>query len=246
MDTIEVAVAAAAAAAAATDTDIRNGNETASTSSSPTSSASAGYKLFGRQVTIHQFMGGGKAADLFLWKQRRLSFGVIIVATVAWIIFEFSDLPFLAICSDVLLTLTILLFLHSSYAAYRNKQPHTLPELELSEEMVNNTAASFRVKFNNVLLMAHDITLGNDFRLFFKVVVFLWIFSAIGSYLSFFTLAYIGTILCITIPALYSKFEDPVDRYGGMIHKQFSRHYKIVDENVISRIPQSLSKEKDS
>lgn len=44
-----------------------------------------------------------------------------------------------------------------------------LPELVLSEEMVNNAAASFRVKINNLLLMAHDITLGKDFRLFFKV-----------------------------------------------------------------------------
>lgn len=35
--------------------------------------------------------------------------------------------------------------------------------------MVNNAAASFRVKVNNMLLMAHDITLGKDFRLFFKV-----------------------------------------------------------------------------
>lgn len=39
----------------------------------------------------------------------------------------------------------------------------------MSEEMVNNAAASFRVKINNVLLMAHDITLGKDFRVFFKV-----------------------------------------------------------------------------
>lgn len=37
--------------------------------------------------------------------------------------------------------------------------------------MVNNAAASFRVKINNVLLMAHEITLGKDFRLFFKVSI---------------------------------------------------------------------------
>jgi len=50
-----------------------------------------------------------------------------------------------------------------------SRQLQTLPELVLSEEMVNNAAASFRVKINNVLHMAHDITLGKDFRLFFKV-----------------------------------------------------------------------------
>lgn len=49
------------------------------------------------------------------------------------------------------------------------RQLQPLPELVLSEEMVNNTASSFRVKVNSMLLIAHDITLGKDFRVFFKV-----------------------------------------------------------------------------
>lgn len=112
--------------------------------------------------------------------------------------------------------------------------------------MVNNAAASFRVKINYLLLMAHDITVGKDFRLFFQVVAYLWLLSAIGSYFSFFTLAYIGTLLSITVPALYSRFEARVDKYCGMIHKSISQHYKVVDENVISRIPRTLSKDKVS
>lgn len=55
-----------------------------------------------------------------------------------------------------------------------------------------------------------------------------------------------GTILSITIPALYSRYEERVDRCCGIIHRKLSHHYKIVDESVISRIPQSLSKDKDS
>ncbi|KAK4579668.1 hypothetical protein RGQ29_029367 [Quercus rubra] len=138
---------------------------------SPTSSGSPGesaYRLFGRQGTIHRFMGGGKAADILLWKQWTASFGVIVVATVAWLLFERSGLSFLSICSDVLLILIILLFLRANYNVIRDRQLQTLPELVLSEEMVNNAAASFRVKINNVLHMAHDITLGKDFKLFFK------------------------------------------------------------------------------
>ncbi|CAL1411899.1 unnamed protein product [Linum trigynum] len=206
-------------------------------------STSSGYRLFGRQVPLHQFMGGGRAADVLLWKRRHISFGVVVVVTLGWFLFERSGLPFLTVSSDILLILIVLLFAHSNYAAMRNKQPQALPELVLSEEMVNSVAASFRVKINNMLLMAHEITLGKDFRLFFKVVVSLWLLSAIGSYFSFFTLAYIGTVLSITVPALYSKNEERVGRYFGMIHKRF----KIVDESVISRIPQGLSsKDKDT
>nr|KJB72992.1 hypothetical protein B456_011G208000 [Gossypium raimondii] len=215
--------------------------------STSSTSSSDDYRLFDRQGSLHQFLGGGKAADILLWKRWSVSLGVIVVASVAWLIFEWSGLPFLSICSDVLLILIIVLFVHSNYAAYRDsRQPQSLPELELSEEMVNNAAASFRVKINNMLLMAHDITLGKDFRLFFKVVTCLWLLSAIGSYCSFFTLAYIGTILSVTLPAFYSKYEEPVNKYCGIIQRKFSQQYKIVDDSVTNRIPRSFSKDKDT
>ncbi|CAA2957901.1 reticulon B16 isoform X1 [Olea europaea subsp. europaea] len=190
-------------------------------------------------------MGGGKAADVILWRRRRVSCGIIVVATVAWLLIERSGLSFLSLCSDVLLVLIVLLFLRANYTVFRKRQQRTLPELVLSEEMVNNAAASFRVKVNYMLLMAHDITLGKDFRLFFVVVIALWLLSVIGSLISFFTLLYIGIVISITVPALYNKFEDRVDRYAGMIHQKFSKHYKIVDESVISRLSRNLSKEKD-
>ncbi|KAM0068866.1 hypothetical protein Hdeb2414_s0002g00077891 [Helianthus debilis subsp. tardiflorus] len=109
------------------------------------------------------------SADVLLWKRRRISLGIIVVATVAWLIFERSGLSFLTICSNVLLFLIVLRFLHVNYASFRDKPIQTLPELVLSEEMVNYAAASFRIKVNYLLLMAHDITLGKDFRLFFMV-----------------------------------------------------------------------------
>ncbi|CAA2935303.1 reticulon B16 [Olea europaea subsp. europaea] len=170
-----------------------------------------------------------------MWRWRHVSSGIIIVATVAWVLIERSGLSFLSLCSDILLSLIVLLFLQANYAVFRKRQLQTLPELVLSEEMVNNAAASFRVKVNYMLLMAHDITLGKDFRHFFLVVIALWLLSIIGSLISFFTLLYIGIVISITVPALYNKFEDCVDRYAGLIRQKFSKHYKIVDERVISR-----------
>lgn len=54
---------------------------------------------------------------------------------------------------------------------YSSRQLQALPELVLSEEMVNNAAASLRVKVNYFFFVAHDITLGKDFRLFFQVSI---------------------------------------------------------------------------
>lgn len=55
-----------------------------------------------------------------------------------------------------------------------------------------------------------------------------------------------GTILTITVPALYSRYEEHVDRFCGLICNKLSQQYKIVDDNVISRIPGTLSKQKDT
>ncbi|KAI5670387.1 hypothetical protein M9H77_10751 [Catharanthus roseus] len=222
-----------------------NGDENERADGAPSTSTSSPYKLFGRQNSVHQMMGGGKAADVILWRRRHVSVGVIVVATAAWFLFERSGLSFLSICCDVLLILVVLRFLHAKYAVRRKRPLRSLPELVLSEEMVNSAAASFRAKINYLLLMAHDITLGKDFKLFFKVVIALWLLSVIGSLISFYTLAYIGTIVFITVPALYDKFEDHVDRYAGKIHRKLSKHYKIVDENVISRFPRNLQRDKD-
>ncbi|CAM8958359.1 unnamed protein product [Rhodiola kirilowii] len=223
------------------------------------SSSSDGYRLLDGRSSIHQIMGGGKAADVLLWRKQHVSFGLVIVSTVAWIVFERSGISFLTICSDILLILIVVLFLRANYASYRNRQPQVIPQLVLSEEMVNSTAASLRVKINNVLLLAHDITIGKDFRLFFKVggklintfenlqvVVCLWLFSVMGSYLSFFTVAYAGTIISITVPALYSRFRGPIDKCCGILHNQFSKHYKVVDDNVMGRIPIGVPKDKDT
>ncbi|XP_062215664.1 reticulon-like protein B16 [Phragmites australis] len=203
-------------------------------------SSGGGYRL-----SVHQISGGGKAADIILWRRGRVTFGVIFGATVAWLLFEKSGLSFLTICCDVLLILIVVQFIRVKIAGLLNKQPRPLPELVLSEEMVSNAAASFRVKVNNMLMIAHDITLGKDFRLFFQVVLVLWLLSVIGNFCSSITLAYIGTIALVTIPALYNKYQRHVDRYAGMVHRNISRHYRIVDENVISRLPRSFIIDKD-
>ncbi|XP_058207372.1 reticulon-like protein B16 isoform X2 [Rhododendron vialii] len=183
----------------------------------------------------------GKVADIILWKRWHVSCGIIVVATIAWLLVERSGLSFLSLCSDVMLFLIVLLFLQANFAVFRHEKLQKLPKLVLSEEMVNNAAASFRLKVNHALLTAHNITFGKDFRLFFKVVVCLWLLSGIAYLISFFTLAYIGIILSITVPALYNKYQEHVDLFAGQICQRVRNYYNLVDESVISRICRTVA-----
>ena len=61
------------------------------------------------------------AADLLLWRKRNHSLGVIVLSTVAWLIFEFSGLPFLSVSSDVLLIGIIISFVHAQVSSFRNR-----------------------------------------------------------------------------------------------------------------------------
>lgn len=60
------------------------------------------------------------AADVMLWKRQYVSPAILLVATVAWLLFERAGLSFLTISSDVLLILIVLLFLRANYAEFRN------------------------------------------------------------------------------------------------------------------------------
>jgi len=204
----------------------------------------APYRLFNRQKTIHEVFGGGMAADVMLWRRRGICIGVLVAATAAWYLFERSGYTFLSLISTILLLLVAILFIWANAASLLQRPLPPLPELELSEEIVNKVAASMRVRINDVLAVAHDIALGKDIKLFAKAVVFLWLFSIFGGWFIFLTLVYIGLLISLTIPALYNKYEDHVDRNAEIAHKQIVKQYRNLDANVLSKIPRGFSKDK--
>ena len=61
------------------------------------------------------------AADIILWKCKRATVGVIFGATIAWWLFEKSELSFLTICCDVLLILIVVQLIWVKISGLLNK-----------------------------------------------------------------------------------------------------------------------------
>ncbi|KAA8516333.1 hypothetical protein F0562_016626 [Nyssa sinensis] len=258
-------------------------------------------RLFNRQRTVHQILGGGLVADMMLWRQKNVTVGILVVTLAAWVVFERSGYTLLSLVSSVLLLLVAILFLWAKSAAILNRsklilgtaaastgtrkrhdsedqsisiykkhclghatqkdrktarskktllEPGTsqapsiqqqepappLPELYLSEEMANEVAAFIRDRVNALLSVSEDIALGKDSRMFFKVAAYLWLISVIGSLTDFLTLGYTSLVLVLTIPALYEKFEDHIDRYVLMGYKKLQQLYVRFDVECVSKV----------
>lgn len=205
---------------------------------------SAKPRLFNRQKSIHQILGGGKHADVLLWRHKFMSAGIVFGSTIVWLLFEKSGYNLLTIVGNTMLILLVALFIWSNAAAFLNRSPPPLPELELSEEMVTSFASALREQINRSLAVAHDIALGKDFKRFLKVVVVLWGLSLVGGWFHFLTLIYILIVVAHTCPAVYERYEDHFDNYAKKALDGANKQYRKIDASVFAKFSRSPMKDK--
>ncbi|KAF3788343.1 Reticulon-like protein B11 [Nymphaea thermarum] len=207
------------------------------------SSPSSSEKLNPKK-NVHRFLGGGQVADILLWKRRNVSISIVAGATAFWWLFDRAGYSFLSFVANVLLLLVSILFFWAKSATLLNRPLPPLPDLKLSEDQVAQAAESTRLYINDVLAIAHDLTIKKDVKVFLEVFIGLWIVSYIGSFFSFPTVVYVGIIISFTIPALYEKYQDRVDERLSATQNVVVKQYRNVHGAVLSRIPSSARKEK--
>ncbi|EEF34498.1 reticulon-like protein B12 [Ricinus communis] len=193
-------------------------------------------RLFNRQTTVHEILGGGLVADVILWRQKNVTGGILLAALASWVVFERSGYTLLSLFSSVVLLLVAILFLWAKSAAILNRPAPPLPELHLSEEMANEVASFIRTHVNDFLSVSQDIALGKDTRLFFKVAGYLLLISIVGGLTDFVSLCYTSLVITLTIPALYERHEDFIDKYVKMGYEKSQQLYVNFDVECIGRI----------
>ncbi|KAI4356580.1 hypothetical protein L6164_000595 [Bauhinia variegata] len=193
-------------------------------------------RLFNRQRTLHDILGAGLVADVVLWRQKNLTVGILLITLAAWVVFERSGYTLLSLVSNVLLLLIVILFLWAKSAAILNRPAPPLPELHMSEEMVNEMGNFIRTRVNDLFSVSQDIALGKDSRLFLKVTVYIWLISVVGGLTDFLTLAYTSLFIVLTVPAIYERYEDYIDRYVMGGYRTLCKLYVKINEEYVSRV----------
>lgn len=194
------------------------------------------YRLFGREKPVHKVFGGGKPADIFLWRNKKVSGGVLGAATLSWILFELLQYNLLTLFGHISILALAVLFLWSSATTFIHKKPPHIPEVHIPEEVVLQLASGLRIEINRGFTLLRNIALGRDLKKFLMVVAGLWVLSKVGSSCNFLTLIYIATVLLFTVPVLYEKYDDKVDAFGEKAMKEIKKQYAVLDEKVLSKV----------
>ncbi|XWS61255.1 hypothetical protein CRYUN_Cryun07bG0110200 [Craigia yunnanensis] len=202
------------------------------------------YRLFGREKPLHQVLGAGKPADVFLWRNKKISGGVLGGATALWVLFEMLEYHLLTLVCHILILSLAILFLWSNASNFINKSPPNIPEVVLPEKCVLEVASALRVEVNRALDVVRDIASGKDLKTFLGVIAGLWILSLVGNCFNFLTLFYIIFVLLHTVPVFYEKYEDKVDSFSEKAIVEIKKQYAVFDEKVLSKIPIGQLKEK--
>ncbi|KAG6494000.1 hypothetical protein ZIOFF_049013 [Zingiber officinale] len=202
------------------------------------------YRLFGREKPVHQILGGGKPADVFLWKDKKASAAVLGGATTIWILFELMEYHLLTLVCHSLIFALAIIFLWSNATNLINKSRPHIPEVSIPEDLTVKIALSLRYEINRSLAVLREIALGRDLKKFLTVIAGLWVFSIIGNFTNFLTLFYIVFVTLHTVPFLYNKYEDEVDGFTEKAIAEFKKHYAVVHAKYLSKIPKGPLKDK--
>ncbi|KAK4794994.1 hypothetical protein SAY86_012988 [Trapa natans] len=202
------------------------------------------YRLFGRERPVHHVLGGGKPADVFLWRNKKISAGALGVATALWVLFELLEYHLLTLVCHVLILTLVVVFLWSNAVTCIHKSSPHIPQVFIPEKPVLEFASLLRFEINQVLVVLRDIASGRDHKRFLGVVACFWVLSIVGGWCNFLTLFYIVFVLLHTVPVLYEKYEDKVDPMAEKAVAEIKKQYAVLDEKVLSKIPRGPLKDK--
>ncbi|CAN1788253.1 Reticulon-like protein B9 [Linum perenne] len=192
-------------------------------------------KLFRtRQRPMHALLGGGKVADVLLWKKSKMSGALMIGTTLIWLLFEVAEYNLVTLISHISITCMLLFFIWSTAADFLNWKPPQIPEIVLQEHTFREAASAFHKRFNYALTLFLDIACGRQPRLFFLVCMH---FTCLIFRLLTCVFIETGYVALQTLPFLYERYEEEVDYFAGTLMRDARRAYKKFDSKVLNKIP---------
>ncbi|XP_030929727.1 reticulon-like protein B8 isoform X2 [Quercus lobata] len=201
-------------------------------------------RLFGREKAVHNLLGGGKSADVLLWRNKKISASVLTGATAIWVLFEWLNYHFLTLIFFALVLGMLAQFIWTNASGLFNRSQSKVPRLVLPKDIFVSIAVQIREEVNRALGFLQDVACGGNIKQFLLVVVSLWAAAVVGSWCNFLTVFYVGFVAAHTLPVLYERYEDEVDSFVYAVLEQIQHNYRKLDAGFLSKIPKGKLKGK--
>lgn len=172
------------------------------------------------------YLGGGRVADTLLWRDKKQTLTTVLVLAAIYLNFVAPGYTIITAVSKLLLVASIFLFIHGkSPQKILGYTIEKLPEskFHLSEEMSQRVALSMASSWNSAINGLKSLCCGNDWPLFFKVVLSLLILNFLGA-VSLQSLFAIVLPLVFVAFLVYEKKEEEID---GLVLRIFSFGSKL-------------------
>ncbi|GJN18019.1 hypothetical protein PR202_gb05133 [Eleusine coracana subsp. coracana] len=199
---------------------------------------------FHRHKSIHNLLGGGKVADILLWKDRNISAGVLVSGKLIWYLFDVVEYNIIPLLCQIAAIAMLVIFIWSNAAPLLNIAPPRIPEVIISEHAFQQIAQTIHYKLAYTVACLYEIACGKDLKKFLLVIGSLLILSEIGSSYSFTSLLYLGFFCAMTLPALYQRYETEVDHLVARGSEDIKKFYRKIDSNFLNKIPRGPVKTK--
>ncbi|KAI3731343.1 hypothetical protein L1987_62531 [Smallanthus sonchifolius] len=201
------------------------------------------HSLSWKEKPVHSLLGGGNAADLLLWRNKKKSACMLAFATIIWALFEMIQYHLLSLLCHILILVLGVHFLWSNTLNLFYKCPQ-FPQVALEEDTVLEVASVLRLEINNSLEVLREIASGKDLKKFLAVIAGLWIVSVAGSCCSLLTLVYTCFVLLHSVPLLYERHKEKADAIIEKAEAEVKKHCEGLQEKVLSKVPSRKSKDK--
>ncbi|KAI3500519.1 hypothetical protein L1887_36341 [Cichorium endivia] len=194
---------------------------------------------------------GYSMKDVIMWRKKRISLGVMTTATVLWAVMEVYGFNFITVASWIGIFLVSSLFAWANIYRLIYKEEPSMSGLGISESTATGIATWIRDSGEEAMRWMFKVGAQSEWYVFAAVVAGLWLLSVIGSSTDLLTLLYIGTMVGMTVPVIWMKYDDKITEYGERLQMQSMKFYSTIKkhaqdlmEKVKVHIPRKEVKEK--
>ncbi|XP_068342970.1 reticulon-like protein B13 [Pyrus communis] len=179
--------------------------------------------------------------DILLWRKKKQSFLVLLAATATWILLDVYQFNFLTVISYVAMFIVTSLFLSGNLLRLLGKEPPDLSRVGITEKSALEMGNTIRAWVEEGIRWMFQVAAEREWFIFVGTVSGLWLLSRVARCVDLLTLLYIGVVMGMTVPAMYVKYEDKIERSEEKLKAQLKRYYDTLDEKVVKKIQNKVT-----